>query len=746
MNLTGLTDQQVAERVAAGRVNHIRTAREHTIPGIILRSTLTMFNLVNLVLALLIIAVGSYKNLLFILVAIANTLISIINSVRAKKTIDKLRLQSQQNPSVIRNGSIRQIPADQLVEGDLLVLSIGDQILVDSIVTSGEIEVNEAYITGEQDNITKKSGAQLTSGSFVVSGTCYATVTSVGADNFLCKLESSAHRIQPADSKLFSVLNRIVKYISIALIPTGILLLWRQLATQHALADIGLLFSDPSAFLTAPSTQVAVTGTVAALINMIPEGLVLLTSSVLALATIRLARQQVLVQDLYSIETLARVDTICLDKTGTLTTGKMRVKKLIPAPKQSLDALQDAFRAILSQTTVDNATSAALRAKLLKKAKFEPTEPILTVIPFSSERKYSGIRTPSGEILMGALEFITSDSALLAQLPKAERYRVISVVKRTAKQETLLGFALLEDEIRSDAPQIIRYFGQNDVAVKIISGDHLATIQSIASAVGVPAVEQGVDLSALPEPLDYNQLVQDYTIFARVTPTQKKSLISALKKQGHTVAMTGDGVNDILALREADCSIAIGAGADAARRAAQIVLLSSDFAAVPSIIAEGRQTINNLERSGTLFLTKTIYASILAVLFTLLPLEYPYAPIEMSFLNVLCIGLPGLALALETNTARIKDQFVRNIKKYSLPTGLIVAVAMLILACVDRFAGLARPTLLTLSSTITFAVGLSLIYRLSRPLNAFRLGLILVIIAIFAAALLFPPVRLLFVI
>ncbi len=808
----GLTSEQVAAKVAEGKVNRLRKkATTKTVPQIILSSTFTMFNFVNFILALAIILVGSYKNLLFILVALANTLISIINEIRAKRTIDKLKLQAEQNPTVIRDGQARQIPADQIVEGDLLVLSLGNQILVDSKVLSGEIEVNESYVTGEQDNVAKGPGEKLISGSFVVSGTCTAEVTAVGAQNFLAKLESSAKSIKPSKSQLFLTMNNIVKYISFALIPIGILLLISRFRVHDT------------------TPEIAVTSTVAALISMIPEGLVLLTSSVLALATVRLGKKQVLVQDLYSIETLARVDTICLDKTGTLTTGQMHVKTLVPAADHDLNTLQDALRAVLSRSPADNATSAALKEKLLKTAKFAPTaqnaksatSPVVAAallakdssaaefIPFSSDRKYSGLRTPSGEILMGALEFITKDPAvrrqasdLLSQalaseaaaaqtllkadsddsapvsghkvvqspagaaaaavptasqvaasqssqhwLPKASdpgNYRVISVVERRDGRESLLGLALLEDELRPDAPEIIRYFTDNDVAIKIISGDNLETVQTITKKVGVPATA-AVDLSTQSSRPNYSKLVKDYQIFTRVTPAQKKRLIQALKADGHTVAMTGDGVNDILAMKEADCSIAIGAGADAARRAARLVLLDSDFAAVPSIIAEGRQTINNLERSTTLFLTKTIYASILATLFALLPLEYPYSPIEMSLLNALCIGLPGLALALETNTERVKDQFAQNIKRYSLPTGIIIAVAMFALALIDAIFHLTRPVVLTCSLIGTFVLSMILLYRISKPLNTFRTGLLITIIVIFVLILLIPPFRHLFI-
>ena len=738
MKLTGLSDAEVAEKIRQGKVNHAPKKQPNSIGRIIARNTLTIFNLVNLILAIMVLMVGSYKHLLFIFIAIANTLISIINEIRAKKTIDKMRLVAEQKPAVVRNGKTLQIPATDIVEGDLIVLSLGDQILVDSEVASGSIEVNEAFITGEADNITKHPGDKLTSGSFVVSGTCKAVVTAVGADNFISKLEATAHTIKTSNSKLFTIMNNIVKYISFALIPIGALLLWAR-------------FRVPDT-----TTEVAVTSTVAALINMIPEGLILLTSSVLALATIRLSRQKVLVQDLYSIETLARVDCICLDKTGTLTTGKMKVVDLIPAEGQSKNALEIALMAILSHSATDNATSLALKAKLLKTAKFKPTEQILETIPFSSDRKYSGVRTASGEILMGAPEFLIEDKASLEQVKQfSSNYRVIAVVRKEAVEAsnslsatatagpaqgtTLIGFALLEDEIRRDARKIIQFFKDNDVAVKIISGDNLATVQNIATTVGVPDTS-AADLSTLKN-INYDKLVKDYSIFTRVKPSQKKSLILALKKQGNTVAMTGDGVNDILAMKEADVSLAIGEGSDAARRSAKLVLLNSDFAAVPSIIAEGRQSINNLERSTALFLAKTVYASILAVVFVFLPMQYPFTPIEMSLLNFACIGFPGLILALEHNTDRIKNNFTKNILTYSFPIGVTVSFCMAALSIVSHLQGFSHPELTTISVFVTFTIDLVLIYWISRPLNKLRAGLLITIIGIMAAAFAIPLIR-----
>ncbi len=731
MDLSGLSKKQVAERIRQGRVNRVSRKNTNSIGKIILKNTLTIFNLVNLILAIMIVIVGSYKNLLFVLIAIANTLISIINEVRAKKTIDKMRLIAEQKPTVIRDGKPIQIEQQDIVDGDLIILGLGDQVIVDAKVEEGTVEVNESFITGEQDNIVKKPGDQLTSGSFIVSGTCKATATAVGAENFISKLESSAHTIKTADSKLFTIMNNIVKYISFALIPIGALLLWAR-------------FRVPD---TTP--EVAVTSTVAALINMIPEGLILLTSSVLALATIRLSRKKVLVQDLYSIETLARVDTICLDKTGTLTTGKMTVHDFIPvkdgkllSPVNEKDpttpaekSLLNALKLILSAQETDNATSTALKKKLLKTAKYEPTEQIKEIIPFSSDRKYSGVVTSRAKYLMGAPEFIISKKELL-KLGQSfpDQYRILAVMS-----DELLGFVLLEDEIRHDAKEIINYFDQNDVSVKIISGDNLKTVQRIAEKVGIKELN-GVDLSAIKEP-KYSKLVQEYNIFTRVKPAQKKQLIKAFKKQGKTVAMTGDGVNDILAMKEADVSIAIGEGSDAARRSAKMVLLGNDFSSVPSIINEGRQSINNLERSTTLFLSKTVYASILAVLFTILPLEYPYAPIEMSLLNFACIGFPGVILALETNTARIKNQFVKNIKNYSIPTGITVSIAMIALSIVASANSFTRPELLTASLFITFSIDIALIYQISRPLNLLRTTLLTSIFIIVVGAFFIEPIH-----
>ena len=712
MNLNGLTREEVVARESEGKTNHTPKKNQTTIGKIILRNSFTIFNFVNLVLAGMILLVGSYKNLLFIFIAIANTLISIINEIRAKKTVDKMRLVAEQKPTVIRDGKAQQINQEDIVEGDLLVYSLGDQIIVDSEIKEGNVEVNEAFITGEQESIHKTIGQKLISGSFVVSGTCKAEAIAVGKESELSKIEASAHTISTSKSELFTLMNNIVKYISIALIPIGILLLW----SRFRVAD--------------NDTTTAVTSTVASLINMIPEGLVLLTSSVLALATIRLSQKQVLVQDLYSVETLARVDCIALDKTGTLTTGKMTVHDYTAYEK----SFERALASILTHQTAENPTTKALKQKFLKNAKYKEIEDITETIDFSSERKHSGIKTKDAIYLLGAIEFITDNQTAIKKVKAASNgYRTLAVVKNS----TLLGIIRLEDEIRPDARRIIHYFYKNNIDVKIISGDDLVAVKSIAERVGVKN-PRGIDLSS-GKTHDYDQLVKENNIFTRVTPAEKKKLITALKKQGNTVAMTGDGVNDILAMKEADCSIAIGEGSDAARRSAKLVLLNSGFEAVPSIIDEGRQSINNLERSTALFLAKTVYASLLAIIFIFIPFKSPFSsPIEMTLLNFACIGYPGLILALEHNTSRIKNRFTRNILEYSVPVGLTITIAMLTISILAHLNIFPSSELPTIAIFVTFVVDFILIFWLAYPPNPLRAALLGSIIGIMAGAFLVP--------
>lgn len=750
---------------------------------IIRKNVFTLFNLVNLALAAMILFVGSYKNLLFLGVAICNTLIGIINELRAKQIVDKLRLLSEKNPVILKDGHPTEVTPREVMRGDLLVLKLGDQIPFDCIIKQGSIEVNESFVTGEQDNIAKHPGDRLVSGSFVVSGSATADVVHTATDSFISELQSEASHIKTADSQLFTFMHNIIKHISYSLVPVGALLLWSRLRTE-------------------PNSTIAVTSTAAALINMIPEGLIILTSGVLALATIRLSRKKVLVQDLYATETLARVDTVCLDKTGTLTTGEFVVHDfLLPDgtpidPEHPTPEIEKSFlrplAAILTSDSSNNATIKALKKTLLRKAKFKAADDfaeIIETIPFSSDRKYSGIKTRHHTYLLGAAEFLIKDPSLVDKIEEMSGdYRTLVIVRLAnvlrepaeplhrafrstavrglapsargdgtdgrgpmktgsealwegvqSSNAEFLGLIRLSDTLRPTAKTIINYFYANHINIKIISGDALSSVLTTTRQAGIRGTT-GIDLSTI-KTKNYAKLVKNYAIFARVTPAEKKELIKAIKKQGHTVAMTGDGVNDILAMKEADVSLAIGEGADAARRVAKFVLLNSNYDAIPDIIDEGRRSINNLERSTSLFLAKTVYASILAVLFVLIPLSYPYAPVEMSLLNFLCIGLPGTVLALEKNTSRPKDRFRYNLTHYSIPIGIIISIAMVILSLGAEIFQISRSDLVTLSFVTTFVIDLVLIYLISRPLNNLRLALIVLIIALAVVNLLFPITR-----
>ena len=711
--MQGLTSAEVEQRIAEGKTNHI-TVKATSTWSILRKNIFTVFNFVNIILAILIFTTGTFKNALFAGVAIINTAIAIFNEVRAKKIVDKLSIITTKKQTVIRDGKEIEIDNEDIVLGDTIKYTLGDQIVVDSVVLTGNVEVNESFITGESDNIAKKAEDKLISGSFVVSGTCYARVITVGNDNFTSEILKNAKSIKQKQSKLFHILNKIVQYISYSLVPIGLLLFFHQLS-------IGADYST------------AITSTVAALVSMIPEGLMLLTSSVLALSTIRLSRKKVLVQDLYSIETLARVDTICLDKTGTITTGQMTVSDVVPVGKHTKKEMAKVVSAIIANLKDNNATSAALAKEFGNDSKLIATEKI----PFSSDRKYSGIKIKKDTYLMGALEFVTTDRKYFKHEQElSKEYRVITVMHN----KDVLGFILLSDTLRKNAHKLIDYFNNNDVKVKVISGDNLGTITKVASQVNLDT-SRAIDLSTVPSGTNYKQLVEEYDIFARVKPAQKKRLIVALKNNKHIVAMTGDGVNDVLALKEADCGISIGEGADAARRVSKLILLGSDFSTVPDIINEGRQTINNIERSASLFLSKTIFASILSVTFIFLTYTYPFTPIAMAFINGIIIGIPSFILALETNHERIKNNFVKNILHNSLPSGLTTVCCVITLVILAAGNNLPFGEITTISAVVVTFIGMILIAKISFPFNKLRLALIQTLIILSVLAFIIPFAR-----
>ena len=716
MKYEGLTQEEVKSRINDGKYNYDTTTPSKSIKEIYKENIITLFNFLNIFLAISVLLVKSYKNVLFIGVAFFNTSISIIQEIRAKKVVDKLSVLSQSKSKVIRDGKEINIGINEIVLDDVIKYELGDQIVVDSVILEGEVEVNESFITGEEATIIKKKGDTVLSGSFIVGGTIICKVIHIGTDNYTSLISKDAKKIKTEiSSDIVKSLNKIVKYVSIFLIPIGILLLLKQFSLEGN------------------TTQNAVTSVVAALIAMIPEGLILLVSTVLAVSTIKLSRYNVLVQDLYSIETLARVDTLCLDKTGTITEGTMEVSDIIPLDGHSISELEEIIECLSTNLNDNNPTFKAINDKYKNNSSIKTRN----IIPFSSERKYSAVILENEAYIMGALEFILKEEEFRKYKSKHEELsknnRVIGVVKSTGKYKDVLknnkeviGFILIKDKIRKESYSLINYFNENEVDIKIISGDNPTTIFNIASEVGVnnPSV---YDMSNLTRDTNLNSLVEEYNIFARVKPDQKRLLINALKNNGHVVAMTGDGVNDVLALKAADCGIAVASGSDAARNVSEIVLLDSNFDSVKRIIKEGRQTINNVQRSATLFLSKTIYASLLALLFLFINYQYPFEPIQMSLINTFTIGFPAFILALEPNHDRVNGKFLINVISKAIPSGLTTVVNILLLVLLAMLFKLSYEMTSTLAVIITIYTAILLIYRISKPLNLLRKSLIIFI-------------------
>ena len=704
----GLTLKQVQNRIEQGLCNYDTSVPTKTIPRIIRDNFFTLFNFLNLFLGVLVFCTGSYKNLLFLGVVVCNTFISTFQEIRSKKTIDRLSVVASTKVHVIRGGKEEELGVNDLVLDDLVVYQLGNQVVVDSIVLEGECEVNEAFITGEVEPVVKKCGDMILSGSFIVSGKCKAYVEHIGNDNYTSQISSAAKYIKKIDSEMMKSLKQVIKWISICIVPIGLLLFWKQMSLDDSLS-------------------LSIIHTVAALIGMIPEGLILLTSTVLAVSVLRLSKENVLVQELYCIETLAYVDTLCLDKTGTITEGDMEVVKVI-SDHQSIDQEMNRFLTALHD---DNATYQALRAYFKK----EEHATIEAVYPFSSSRKWSGVTFKNGgSYVLGAPEIILNGQRIAGLTEYSKEYRVLALAKSNERFKgkalpnnlKLVALILLQDKIRSTAPATIAYFKDQGVDIKLISGDNVSTVSGIAKRVGITG--RAIDATTLRTPEDIFNACEKYTIFGRVTPNQKKELVLALKKKGHKVAMTGDGVNDVLALKEADSSIAMSSGSDAARSVSQLVLLDSNFDAMPKVLAEGRRTINNIERSATLFLVKTIYSSILSVLFIFLPFSYPFMPIQMSLTSMFTIGIPSFFLALEPNKELVKGHFLRNVLKRALPAAIAIIIHVVLIASFGSMFHLTEAETSTLCVFTIGYIGFLLLYHLCKPFNWMRRLLYLTLI------------------
>lgn len=715
--LRGLTQSEVDQRVSQGKVNVSANLKTKSIKRIFYDNICTLFNLINVVLFIALLLVGSYKNMLFIGVVVANIAIGIFQEIRSKISVDKLTILSEKKISVLRDEKIIEISKEEIVIDDILVLLRGSQIPADCVICQGECKVNESLLTGESDLILKKNNDELLSGSFIAAGKCYAKVTKVGTDCYAAKINNEAKYIKKINSQILKSFNFIIKLCTFILLPVGVFFFIRQFGIQSG--DI----------------QGTVVATVAALSGMIPKGMILLTSSVLAVSIIRLSSKNVLVQEMYCIETLARVDVLCLDKTGTLTTDEMTVTDVINF-NDNKDEIKTALASIVKSSDEINATLYAIKdyvegADALKCKRF---------IPFSSETKWSGGTFENGKsYVIGAAEFVFPDKQKYADVFNkideiSQTVRILALASTDSelkdgkldKNVTPIALILIKDRFRENVNETINYFKEQSVTLKVISGDSVKTVRNIAIDTGIEGAENAVDMSTITTDEELYEVAEKCNVFGRVTPVQKKKLVLALKKHGHSVAMTGDGVNDVLALKEADCSVAMASGSDAARNVSQLVLVDNDFASMPDVVAEGRRTINNLERSSSLYLVKTIYSVILSVFFIFFHMSYPFQPIQLTLIGAFTVALPSFVLALQPNKNIIKGNFTLNIIARALPAALCVIFNVIAVAIISPHFSISEPEFSTISVYMTALSCILLVVRLSLPLYALRSAMLVV--------------------
>ena len=706
----GLTLHQVKERQQNGWANDPVDSPTKTVGQIVRENVFTFFNFIFVVLAALLVAVGSFDDMLFLLIAVANTGIGIVQQLRSKQTVDKLNLLAAPRANVVREGNLISVPAAQLVRDDVAELASGDQIPADATVLSGQVQVNEALITGEADAITKAPGDELLSGAFVVSGRCRARLDRVGAESYAARLTLEAKKdVTVGKSEMMSSLDKLIRIIGILLIPIGVALFVKE-----------FVFLERTA-------QEAVVSMVAALIGMIPEGLYLLTSVALAVSMIRLAQGKVLAQDMNCIETLARVDVLCVDKTGTITEPHMEVGEVVylDEEKYAETVVTETLNAFYQSMEADNDTARAMAQKFHGKSLWHAAQ----TIPFTSATKWSAVNfLDRGAYVVGAPEYILGQDfaalekrtapyaaqgcrvLLLAQCDGAEIGRLHGVV-------IPLALLVLENPIRPNAPKVFDYFHTQGVDVKVISGDNPVTVSEVARQAGIEGAEKYVDAATLRSDEDIARAVREYTVFGRVTPNQKRKLVRALQRQGHTVAMTGDGVNDVLALKDADCGIAMASGSDAACHAAQLVLLNSDFSAMPKVVAEGRRVINNIQRAAALYLVKNIFSFLLALISLFATFPYPVTPLQLSLLSAVTIGVPSFFLALEPNHSLVKGKFLSNVFRAALPGGLTDLFVVLGVEVFFVSFGFSEAELSTMSAILLIVIGIMVLYEVCKPFD-----------------------------
>ena len=726
---SGLSAEQVKRRFAQGENNYKVESSTLSVSEIVRSNVCTYFNLVFAVIAVLLAIVGAWSDMLFLPIIVANTCIGIIQEVHSKKVLDKLSILNAPHTVVIRDGKRQEIPADQLVLDDIVEFSAGSQIPADAKVVSGELQVNESLITGESDEIEKREGDSLLSGSFVVSGKACARLEKVGKDSYISKLTLQATKSKKGEqSEMIRSLNYLIMVMGIIIIPIGI-----ALFVQSFIYNEGT-FHD------------SITGMVAAIIGMIPEGLYLLTSVALAVSSVRLAQKKVLIHDMKCIETLARVNVLCVDKTGTITEPGMHVYDFSVLDGADQLEISQLLADFVAAQEKDNATMEALKAHFSNGSGMRARE----VYSFSSETKYSGAVMNDGKsYVIGAPEFVLRgqfaqyQEQIATYSSKGYRVLVFAQYEGTLDRKPLtepvlpLCFVMLANPIRKGAKETFTYFAENDVDIKVISGDNPLTVSVIAAEAGIVGAERFVDASTLKEKEDYYRAVEEYTVFGRVTPSQKRMLVQALKEHKKTVAMTGDGVNDVLALKDADCSVAMASGSEAASNVAQLVLLDSDFSRMPSVVAEGRRVVNNIERTAALYIVKNIFSMLLAIFSVILMLDYPLEPSQVSLISMFTIGIPSFVLALEPNKELIRGHFLTNVLVRALPAGLtdFIVVSGLVIFCrefqVDLYC-------LSTSCTILVAiVGFMILHRIARPMNTGHIVMLVGVIAGWILCMLF---------
>ncbi|MEG9198612.1 cation-translocating P-type ATPase [Lactococcus lactis] len=722
MSLKGLTSFEVEERIRQGKINKNIDETDRPVWEIVKRNTFTFFNLIFAVIAILISLVQAWNQLIFLPIIVINTIVGIYQEIKAKRYLDQMTLLHAPQSTVIRNGQQEKIASDDLVEKDIIILKTGNQIVADARIVEGSIFVNESLLTGEADEIEKNVDDKLLSGSFVVSGEAKVILEKVGKDSYISKLTEQAKLVDHGeDSEMLRALNKLLKWVSFIILPIAVILFTQNYFVNHN------------------TLQTSVVAMVAAVIGMIPEGLYLLTTIALTLSSVKLARNQVLLHNMKSIESLARVDVLCVDKTGTITEPRMSVEQVFVSPSSNISEVK--FMSLLSDyisaNTDDNDTMKAIREFMLAKGDLQnQMTGVKKIIPFSSKVKYSAVCFENESYLLGAPEIVLGktyekiSSEINHLLEEGFRVLVLAGTKEKNYDQLnlgayALGYVVLANPIRENAKSTFNYFAEQGVNIKVISGDNPQTVSAVAKRAGITGAERFIDANLLKTKEDLDQAVESYTVFGRVTPDQKRRLVQALKRKDHTVAMTGDGVNDILAMKSADCSIAMASGSDAATQVAQVVLLDSDFGHMTQVVTEGRRVVNNVQRSAILFLVKNLFSIILAIISAIFVFTYPLQASQLSLISLFTIGIPGFLLSLEENDKRIEKDFIKNVILKALPASLTEITAVLGVVIAGAAFKLTASEISTSAVILLAVVGFMILTKISAPLNRFKMGIII---------------------